>query len=440
MPTYILLKRAATILLLISMPIHGWSQNTVAKTADYIVVIVNNQVITAAEVEQRVRHQIENIKQTGEKTPPAAQLRHQILENLIEERAMLSLAKESGIKVEDHDIQRAIGYIASQNQISIQELRVKVTQDGADYSRFVANIQDQILIERYREREVLRRIEITESEIDAYIKKLQGNNPASPPEKFNLSQILIAVPENATPTDVKKIQLTAKKVLANALSGTDFSSLVAQFSDNKSLPKTGEMGLKSSDQIPEIFLSRIKNLASGQILPELIQSGAGFHILKVIERRESSETLVQQTLVKHILIRTPDASRRQAAIQSLSQIRAQIIRGQRTFESYAREISEDGSASNGGDLGWAGPGVFVPEFEDAMNKLPLGGISGPVISRFGVHLLQVANRRFQPIERKELREQARTALRQTKYDQTYRDWVKEIRNRVYLERRDSPES
>lgn len=428
------------ILLLAQITHHAHSQGASSGVADYIVAIVNNEVITEAEVQQRIHQFSETAKRSGEKVPETSQLRHQILESLIEERAMLSLARETGIKIEEHETQRAINYLASQNQISITELRNRVTQDGMDYKRFIANIQDQMLVERYRDREVTRRIEVSEADIDSYIQKLQGNKPPSPEMQFNLGQILIAVPENATPTEIKKIQTKAQNVLNKAREGVNFANLVGQFSDDKLLPSSGEMGLKPSDQIPDTFLSHIKKLESGQVSPELIRSGAGFHILKLIDRRESTTIPIPQTQVKHILIRTPDTTKRQAAVQSLTQMRGQIIRRNRTFESFAREYSEDGSAANGGDLGWAGPGMFVPEFEQAMNKLPKGGISGPVISRFGVHLIQVIDRRFQAIERKEVREKAQAYLRQEKYDQTYRDWLKEIRNRVYLELRESPES
>lgn len=436
--TWQLSWRIILTVILILASFHAWSQNIKSQLADYILAIVNQEVITAAEVQQRLNQFVDNAQQAGEQTPAPEQLHKQILDNLIDERAMLSLARDTGIKVEEHEVQRSINYIASQNQITVPELQLKVTQAGTDYKRFVANIQDQMLIERYREREVVRRIDVSDADIEAYIQKIQGNKPTPPQIYFNIAQILVSTPENAPANNIKKNELKAKNILEKAIQGVPFADLAAQFSDDKSLPPSGEMGLKESEQIPEIFLSRINHLQSGQVLPELVRSPAGFHIIKVVQKQISSAIPVPQTWVKHILLRSTDASKRQAAIQSLMQMRAQIIRGSRTFESFAREYSQDGSAATGGDLGWAGPGMFVPEFEQAMNKLPKGGISGPVVSRFGVHLIHVVDRRQEFIERKSLYEKSRAILRQEKYEETYRLWLKEIRNRVYIELRDAP--
>jgi peptidyl-prolyl cis-trans isomerase SurA len=422
------------------IPSTACPQKATRSMADYIVAVVNNEVITAIEIQQRINQITENAKRSGEKTPSAPQLRQQVLDNLIEERSILSLGREAGLKVEEQDVQRAINLIATQNQISTSQLKDQIQQEGMNYSRFVENIANQILVERYREREVLRRIDVSDMEIDSYIQKIRSNKSTAADIKYNIAQILIAIPEGSSKTEITKRQARAQYVLKKALNQENFAQLVAQFNEDKTLPPSGEMGLKATAQIPDLFLIKIQSLQTGEVLPELVRSGAGLHVLKVVERRESAAIPIPQTLVRHILLRTIDPGQRQAAIQSLLQMRIQIIKGDRTFESFAREFSEDGSANKGGNLGWSSPGLFVPEFEQAINKLPIGGVSGPVISRFGVHLIQVVERRDQLIERKQLREQARNALRQAKYETTYQEWLKEIRARVYLELRDPPES
>ena len=430
--------KMACILVLGIVTTNLYAQKTTTRIADYIVAVVNQESVTASELEERIQRFIANAKRTGGQIPPAAQLRHQILDSLIEERAILSLSRAAGNKIDSQEIERAIKNIAEQNQLSISELKEQIEKDGMTLKQFESNVRDQMLIERFRERDVWSRIEISDLEIDLHVEKFRAENVAAPEMSFNIAHTLVPLPDKASDADIKKIKVLAENVLKEALGGGNLEALAARFSSSKTTLKHSELGLKPASQVPDLFIPLIRDLESGRVAPQLAQSGAGFHILKLVERKESTAIPVNQTLVRHILLRTSDANKRQAAIASLMKFRTQIISGARTFESFAREFSEDGSATSGGSLGWSGPGTFVSEFETAMNKLPVGGVSGPVVSRFGVHLIQVLERRIHPVERKQLRDQARAVLRQSKYESTYRDWLKELRSRVYIEIRDPP--
>ena len=407
-----------------------------SRQGDFIVAVVNTELVTAVELQQRLDRIKADARRDNTRLPDDDTLRQQVLDALIDERVQITHARESGQRVDDGDIDRAIANIAAQNQITVPQLRDRLRADGMDLQRFRSNLRDQILVERVREREVNQRIRITDADIDQALAARQAQ--AATGEQLNLAQILVTVPEGATADVLAQRQARAEQALARLRAGEDFTKVARELSEDANREAGGELGMRPADRLPDLFVTATKGVAVGQITPQPVRSAAGFHILKVVDRVADDPYKVTQTRARHILMRATDASQAAQAGRRLETLRAQIERGERKFEDVAREVSEDGSAAGGGDLGWASPGNFVPEFEEAMNRLPLGGISAPVGSRFGVHLIQVVERRSATLDPKEVREQARARLRESKFETTYLEWAKELRLRAYVEMREPP--
>ena len=407
------------------------------RPGDYIAAVINQELVTAFELNQRMGLASEDARRRNQRLPPAAEFRSMVLESLIEERAILSHARDSGVRVDDAEIDRAVAVIAAQNQLTLVQLRARLVQDGQDLARFRANLRDQLLIERVREREVAQRIRITDGEIDSFIEKQRGSSAGE--VQYNIAQILIKLPDNPTDSVVAERRARADQAVARVRAGEDFATVARQLSEDNNRERGGEIGLLPADRLPDIFLETVRPLKEGEVAPTLLRTGAGFHLLKLVERSEGGALRVTQTRARHILLRPSEQLPEAAVQQRLADFKRQIIAGTRRFEDLAREHSLDGSASQGGDLGWASPGQFVPEFEAGMNPLPLGGVSDPVTTRFGVHLIQVMERRVVAPDTKQLRDQARAALRERKFDEAYVDWLREVRGRAYVEFREAPQ-
>jgi peptidyl-prolyl cis-trans isomerase SurA len=406
------------------------------RSGDYIAVIINQELVTAGEVERRVeRAQAEAPR--GAKLPPENELRKLALDALIDERVMISSARESGMRVEELDVDRAVQSIAQQNQITLDVLRERLRAEGTDYGRFRANLRDQIMIERLREREVYQRIKINDEDIERTL--VQQRETANADADTNIAQILITVPEGASASVLAERRSVAQAALARVRKGEPFEEVARELSEDNNRKAGGVIGLRPASKLPDVFVEATRSLKSGEVAPELLRTGAGFHVLKLVERKEASVGRITQTRARHVLLRTSPQLTAEVAARRLAEYRKQIESGARSFEDIARQYSEDGSAAAGGDLGWASPGVMVPEFETAMNELPVNGLSAPVVSRFGVHLIQVLERRDTALEPKQLREQARNVLREQRFEQAYLDWTKELRSRAYVEYREPPQ-
>lgn len=405
------------------------------RTADYIAAIVNQELVTAGELEQRLARVREQATRNGARLPDAAELRQQVLDALIEERVQVTHARDSGIRVDENELDRAVANVAQQNQITMIELRRRLQADGIDYTRFRNNLRDQIMIERVREREVQQRIRITESEIDALLDKLRARAGAQ--TQYNIAQILVTVPEGASVTEATQRRAQVDAALARLRAGESFEAVAREVSEDANKAQGGAIGLRQADRLPDVFVEQVRNLKPGEIAPSVLRTEAGFHVLKLVERQEAAAFSVTQTRARHILLRTSPQLSQEAAARRLADMKRQI-QGGASFEQLARDNSQDGSAPQGGDLGWAAPGQFVPEFEEAMNALPLNGVSDPVVSRFGVHLIQVVERRQATLDAKQQREQARNILREQKFDQAYVEWLRDLRARAYVELREPP--
>jgi len=406
-------------------------------SGDYIVAVVNSELVTAAELEQRMlRIRAANTPRGGTPPPITDQLRQQALDSLIEERVLLTYARDSGTRVDDSEIDRAVQSIAAQNKLTLAQLRERVAAEGMDYARFRTTLRDQILLERVREREVGQRTRVSEADIDKFLS--EKLTKAGGDSELNIAQILITVPEGAAADVVAQRQAMAEAALARVRGGEDFATVAREVSEDGNRARGGEIGMRPASRLPDPFVAQVRGLKAGEISPTLLRSGAGFHVIKLVARSDSAGVRITQTRARHILLRPSPQLSAELAQQRLADMRAQIERGSNNFEALARQYSEDGSAAQGGDLGWVNPGAFVPEFEEALNRLPVGGLSQPVTTRFGVHLIEVVDRRETTLDAKQLREQARMALREQKYEEAFLEWVKDLRSRAYVEMREPP--
>ncbi|QJC58179.1 Chaperone SurA [Polaromonas vacuolata] len=418
-----------------SSPVVSGPAANVQRSADFIVAVVNSEPITNTEVRIKLLRAEQQLSQQGAPIPPRSELLPQVLERLISDKAQLQLARLSGLKVDENAVENAVESVARQNQISVDELRRRLEVDGIAYSQFRNELRDEVLVSRLRQREVDSRAVIADQDIDQYLR----DQALSGSLEINLAQILVSVPENATPTQVAAFQAKAQSAADSARAGANFAALVGQYSDAQTANNGGQIGLRSADRYPSLFVDATQRLAVGGIAGP-IRSGAGFHVLKLIEKKQGNAAAVNvtQTHARHILLRLTPQFTEAMAQAKLADYKRRVLSGQSDFAQLARDNSEDASAKDGGDLGWASPGMFVPEFEQAMNGLALNQISEPLVSRFGVHLIQVLERREAKLTARELRETARNVLRDKKQEEAYALWAQEVRGRAYVEYRDSP--
>ncbi|MCW2311132.1 peptidylprolyl isomerase [Rhodoferax antarcticus] len=406
--------------------------------ADYIVAVVNSEPITNREVYREAQREYQQLVQQRRAPPDVQALLPEILEGLINRKAQLQLARDTGLRVEESAIDQAEQSIAVQNQVDVAELRLRVTRDGMSVIQFRDQLSDQILMQRLRERDVESRVRITEQDIDQFLRE-QPAAETKGDTQINLAQILIAVPEVANAQQVDALKLRAQRALERARKGEDFATLVREFSDATDLANAGQLGLRSTTRYPELFVRATTPLSVGDVA-ELVRSPAGFHVLKVVEKiRPGLPTMaVTQSHARHILL-VPNARLSEAEARSkLAEFKKQVVTNQSEFATLARQNSQDGSAALGGDLGWASPGMFVPEFEATMNRLAPGEVSDPLLSRFGVHLIQLLERRKATLTTEQQREAVRAMLREKKLEEAYQSWAQDVRARAYVELREPP--
>lgn len=410
------------------------------RQADYIVAVVNSEPITNNEVRGRVIRTLQQMAQQG--TPAAeadqAAVVRQVLDRLILEKAQLQLAAETGLKIDDAAVDAAELNVARQNQLDVPELRRRMLQDGMVPTQFREELRNQLILTRLRDREIDARQRISDADVDQYLRDQKANTDPSALE-LNLAMVLVAVPENATPQQVATLQAKADGLRAKATAGADFAALARESSDAPDRARGGAMGMRPADRYPDIFVDSTRSLDAGGV-SAVVRSGAGFHILKVLEKRQGGvATTVTQQHARHILLRTGPRLTEAAAVERLNDFKRRIQGGQADFAQLAKESSVDSSAAQGGDLGWSSPGQFVPEFEEALNRLEPGQVGDPLVSRFGVHLVQLLERREAAVTPKEQREIARGIVREKKLDEAYARWLEQVRSRAYVEFREPPQ-
>lgn len=413
------------------LPVHAAPARPVA--VDRIVAVVNNEVITTLELRERVQQAQRQLARQGTALPPADVFERQVLERLVLERAQHQLAAETSLKVDDTMLERAIGRIADNNRMSMTDLRLALEKDGITWNRFRDQIRSEILLTRLREREVDSRIVVTDAEIENF---LANNADALSGEEFHVAHILVRVSEGATMQQQSERLARAENVVERLRAGEDFGRIAASYSDAPDGLSGGDLGWRGRDRLPVLFADAVRQMQPGEV-SKVIRSPAGFHIVKLVERRGGAAAglqQMQQTRARHILIRTSEIVTDADAESRLKGLRERVINGG-NFAELAKVNSADLSAAKGGDLGWVNPGDTVPEFERAMDALKPGEVSPPVRSPFGWHLIMVEERRMQDVTDERKRAAARNALRERKAEEAYEEWLRQLRDRTYVEYR-----
>jgi peptidyl-prolyl cis-trans isomerase SurA len=421
----------ATLFLIFSGPALSAVEDNVSQI-DRIVAVVDRDVITYSELQDRIRIVLGQLEKQSAQRPPQDVLEKQVLERLIADRLQLQLAAQTGLRVEDNQLDKTVERIAEQNKLSINEFRDALEKDGISYRKFREDIRNEIILARLREREVDNRINVTEAEIDNLLTSQASRNEIK--DEFDIAHILIRTPEESSPEELQKLRGKADEAMKRLQEGEDFAQVSARYSDAPNALEGGKIGWKNDSQIPKLFVDALKPLKPGENT-EIMRSPNGFHILKLNNRRgASSPLLVQQTNARHILIKPSEVVSDADAQHRLEDLKERIENGG-NFAELARQYSEDGTAAKGGELGWVNPGDTVPDFEKAMNELQPGQVSAPVRSPFGWHLIQVLERRSQDMSKEAARLKARQEIRARKSDEAYQDWLRELRDRAYVEYR-----
>ena len=414
----------------------GAAQGERARTApallDRVVAVVNNEVITRLDLDEQLRVALQQLRRQNTPLPAQDVLERQLLERLVTARVLVQTARETGLRVDDTQLQRSLERIAQENKLTPEAFRKALEGDGVNFNRFRDELRNEILISRLKEREVDSKILITDAEIDNYLKNQQSQGGKD--DEYSLAHILVMVPEQASPEQIQARRAVAEKALSQLRGGADFRQVSAGVSDAPNALEGGPLGWRPSSRLPQIFVDGVKSLKVGDLSP-VLRSANGFHILKLLDKRgNDTPVIVQQTHTRHILVRLNEVVSEADAKQRLSNLRERIDNGA-DFAELARLQSEDASSSRGGDLGWLSPGDTVPEFERAMNALEPGQVSGPVQSPFGWHLIQVLERRDEDLSKERQRLTARQAIRARKSDEAYQEWVRQQRDRAYVELR-----
>jgi peptidyl-prolyl cis-trans isomerase SurA len=423
------------------------------RNIDGVAAVVNTGYVTRKDIDDRIAA----LKKQGAKLPDDGSLRKVILERLIIEKIQLQNAEQEGVAVTNKELDKIIADIAEKNKISVAEFKAKVVASGSTFERYKQLLRDDVILSRYREREVEAKIKISDAEIDNFIaertRAISGPAPRSAPaakgeqEEIDVAQIFIPVDASAGVGAQADAKRKADQLLRDAKGDADFMQLGAMAAKENPKIKFQDLGYRSPDRLPQIFFEAIRNTGSGQVANAVVKSPAGYHVLKVMDRRavvvgqaaqqpeptvSTSNTPqnipITQTMARHILLRNRPGLTDQDAERRLAGYRDQVRAKTADFGDLAKKYSEDGSAPNGGNLGWMGPGDLVPEFEQAMNRLQIGEVSNPVKTEFGWHLIQVLERREAQLTVEKQRQFARAAIRERKFEQAYQDWLREIRD------------
>jgi peptidyl-prolyl cis-trans isomerase SurA len=399
---------------------------------DRIVAVVNDEVITGNDLNERVQLVVRQLQRQGGQLPAADVLQKQILERMVNDLLQIQLAKETGIKIDDAMLDRTIDRIAQENKLSMSEFRAALERDGIKYARFRDDIRNEMILGRLREREVENTVVVTDAEVETELARAAKETTGD--SEYRLSHILVLVQPQATPEQIEQRRRRALQALAELRRGGNFAQVAATFSDAPDALQGGTLGWRPAGRLPQLFLDVLDKMPVGEV-SDPIRSPNGFHILKLLEKRgKAAAAGVQQTRVRHILLRSREGLSETEARERLQRLRERIVQGA-DFAEVARQHSEDASASRGGDLGWVAAGDTVAEFERVMNDLKENEISPPVQTPFGWHLVQVMERRSDELSDDRKKTAARLAIRQRKADEAYQDWLRQMRDRAFVELR-----
>ena len=401
-------------------------------SVDRILAIVNSDVIVESEVRTELASTLKKLEERGVAVRSVPTLARQILEQLILQRVQLQEAEQSGIRVSEEELSRAVNRLAENNKLTLAEFRDAVEKEGMDYLQFREDLRHDLLLARLKTQKVERRVEVSDAEVDAYVSTL--NLKADAISAWHLGHILIGLPDAASPEQVQAALQKAQDLANRARQGADFAQLAIENSEAQDALEGGDLGWRKKGEIPSLFTETVMTLNDGEV-SDPIRSGSGFHLVKLIEtQREQSQHVVEKTKARHILLRPNELVSNDDAQLKLNQLRERIIGGD-DFAELARAHSEDGSARSGGDLGWVNPADLVPEFVEEMDKLQPGELSAPFKSRFGWHIIQVEDRRQEDNTQEFLAAQARDLIRKRKIEEETENWLRRLRDEAYVEYR-----
>jgi peptidyl-prolyl cis-trans isomerase SurA len=399
---------------------------------DRIVAVVNNEVITQNDLNERMAVVVKQLQTQSTQLPPQDAMKKQLLERMINDMVQMQEAKETGVRVDDSMLDKTLQRIADENNLSMTDFRTRLEAEGIKWQKFREEVRGEVIMQRLREREVEGNINVTEAEVDTQIA-LEARE-ATTDQEFRLAHILVLVPEQATSAQIEARRKRALLALGELRKGADFAQISAQYSDAPDALQGGNLGWRPSGRLPAIFLEALSPLKPGETT-DIMRSANGFHIVKLLDKRgKNAQPAIQQTHARHILIRTKEGVTDNDAKERLARLRERIIGGA-DFAELAKVHSDDPSNAKGGDLGWISPGDTVPEFERTMNQLRDNEISAPIQSPFGWHLVQVIERRTEGVSEDRKRATARNVIRQRKADEAYQDWLRQTRDRAFVEYR-----
>ena len=422
----------ALIILLVSL-----QASAQIKVLDKIVAIVDDDVVLKSELDQRMDAIVAQLTQSGTQMPPEKILEQQVLERLISERLQLTMGYDSGVRISDEELNQAIARIAASNKISVAQYIEQVTLQGSSISAMRGEIRNELTIMRVQQGKVMRRIRISEQELDNFLKSEEGRFVTSP--DVNIGQILLSISSDSNRKSIDQVVGRADLLFNQIEQGADFRAIAIANSADQSALQGGDLGWRKMAQLPGVFIDAVEKLDIGEV-SQPIRSAAGYHLIKLYERRGGEEQLVEQHFARHILIKPNQIRDQKTTINQLNELRKRSIAGE-DFAILAKEFSEDpGSALSGGELGWSTPGMFVPEFEQTMSTIAINDISEPFASQFGWHILQVTERRQQDFSSEILRNKAQSMLRQRKYEEELQVWLQEIRDEAFIEIKEAPAS
>ena len=408
------------------------TQRASSKPIDRIAVVVNEEIITAHELDTRVISVQRQLARTKTPAPSRSELEKQLLERMITDKVQLQFAKETGTRVDDLMLDRAVARLAESNGMALQVFRDTLEKEGMAFATFREDVRAEIVMQRLREREVENKIVVSETEIDSYLAEAARSTAK---EEFDLAHILVRVQEQATAEQIETQRKRAEQALAQLNRGADFRQVAVAFSDAPDALEGGNLGWRAEERLPVLFVEAATKLKSGEV-SQVLRSSNGFHIVKLIGRRSSSGVpKIQQTHARHILIRISELVPEPEAKRKIADLKLRLDNKVADFGELAQQHSNDASASKGGDLGWLFPGDTVSEFERTMNALKIGEVSAPVQTQFGYHIIEVLERRQEDVSLERQRQQARQALRARKSDKAYQEWLRQLRDRAYVEYR-----
>ncbi|MFI8384633.1 peptidylprolyl isomerase [Pseudomonas sp. NPDC079086] len=408
----------------------GTAANAEVQPLNRVVAIVDNDVVMQSQLDSRLREVQQTITQRGAALPPEHVLSQQVLERLIIENIQLQIGERSGIRITDEELNQAIGTIAQRNGMSIEQFRAALAKDGLSYTDARDQVRREMIISRVRQRRVAERIQVTDQEVQNFLASDMGKMQLS--EEFRLANILIPVPEGASPEDIQAADRQARDLYQQLQQGADFAQLAIARSASETALEGGEMGWRKAGQLPPPFDKMLSALSVGQVT-EPMRTPGGFIMLKLLEKRGGDSQVRDEVNVRHILIK-PSEIRSEAETKRLVERLYQRILAGEDFAELAKNFSEDpGSALNGGTLSWIDPNVLVPEFREVMNSTPAGELSKPFKSPYGWHVLEVMGRRATDSSVQFREQQAMTVLRNRKYDEELQAWLRQIRDEAYVE-------